>query len=307
MTLSSLQTFELETAGTLVQLSILLFLVVVVGFFVAAELAIVSASRGEIYSLSQKTDDLRTSKAAELVHHAQTHLEQYLSVTQTGTTAGSLLLGWLGEDATVHWIEPWISRIPIDRLPVMLTSHAIAATVAFLFVTYIEILLGELVPKVLAANAPEQTALLLIRPLEFCSRLFFPALVVLNASVRVLTGGVVRKPKAAFLSASEAPLVQNDAHSALIAGSLDLPTINEKLGISLPIQEAYATLAGFMIHQLGRVPSQGDRIQWSELELEAVRVTDDRVETILLRQVTRPLVNLSAEPVLVEESLASSP
>ena len=305
--MSSLQTFELETAGTLVQLSILLFLVVVVGFFVAAELAIVSASRGEIYSLSQKTDDLRTSKAAELVHHAQTHLEQYLSVTQTGTTAGSLLLGWLGEDATVHWIEPWISRIPIDRLPVMLTSHAIAATVAFLFVTYIEILLGELVPKVLAANAPEQTALLLIRPLEFCSRLFFPALVVLNASVRVLTGGVVRKPKAAFLSASEAPLVQNDAHSALIAGSLDLPTINEKLGISLPIQEAYATLAGFMIHQLGRVPSQGDRIQWSELELEAVRVTDDRVETILLRQVTRPLVNLSTEPVLVEESLASSP
>ena len=305
--MSSLQTFELETAETLVQLSILLFLVVVVGFFVAAELAIVSASRGEIYSLSQKTDDLRTSKAAELVHHAQTHLEQYLSVTQTGTTAGSLLLGWLGEDATVHWVEPWISRIPIDRLPVMITSHAIAATVAFLLVTYVEILLGELVPKVLAANAPEQTALLLIRPLEFCSRLFFPALVVLNASVRVLTGGVVRKPKTAFLSASEAPLVQNDAHSALIAGSLDLPTINEKLGLSLPIQEAYTTLAGFMIYQLGRVPSQGDRIQWSELELEAVRVTDDRVETILLRQVTRPLVDLAAETEFVDELLTPTP
>ncbi|MCY7320334.1 MAG: CNNM domain-containing protein [Phormidesmis sp. CAN_BIN36] len=306
MTLSSLQTFELETAETLVQLSILLFLVVVVGFFVAAELAIVSASKGEVYSLSQETDDPRR-KAAELVHHAQNHLEQYLSVTQTGTTAGSLLLGWLGEDATVHWIEPWISRIPIDRLPVMITSHAIAATVAFLLVTYVEILLGELVPKVLAANAPEQTALLLIRPLEFCSRLFFPALVVLNASVRLLTGGIARKPKTAFLSASEAPLVQNDAYSASIAGSLDLLTINEKLGLRLPIQEAYTTLAGFMIHQMGRVPSQGDRIQWSELELEAVRVTDDRVETILLRQVTRPLVNVSAEPVLVEESLASSP
>lgn len=306
MTLSSLQTFELETAETLVQLSILLFLVVVVGFFVAAELAIVSASKGEVYSLSQKTDDPR-SKAAALVHHAQTHLEQYLSVTQTGTTAGSLLLGWLGEDATVHWVEPWISRIPIDRLPVMITSHVIAATVAFLLVTYVEILLGELVPKVLAANAPEQTALLLIRPLEFCSRLFFPALVVLNASVRLLTGGIARKPKTAFLSASEAPLVQNDAHSASIAGSLDLLTINEKLGLSLPIQEAYTTLAGFMIHQMGRVPSQGDRIQWSELELEAIRVTDDRVETILLRQVTRPLINLSAEPEFVSESLASAP
>ncbi len=305
--LTSLQTFELETTETLVQLSILLLLVVVVGFFVAAELAIVSASKSEIYNLSQKTDDPRTSKAAELVHHAQTNLEQYLSVTQTGTTAGSLLLGWLGEGATVHWIEPWISRIPIDRLPVMITSHVIAATVAFLLVTYVEILLGELVPKVLAANAPEQTALLLIRPLEFSSRLFFPALVVLNASVRLLTGRVVRKPKTAFLSASEAPLVQNDAHSASIAGSLDLLTINKKLGLNLPIQEAYTTLAGFMIHQLGRVPSQGDRIQWSELELEAVRVTDDRVETILLRQVTRPLINLSAEPVLVEESLASSP
>ncbi len=305
--MTSLQTFEFEAAETLVQSAILLTLVVVVGFFVAAELAIVSASKSEIYSLSQKTDDSSTSKAAELVHHAQNNLEQYLSVTQTGTTAGSLLLGWLGEGATVHWIEPWISRIPIDRLPVMLTSHAIAATVAFLLVTYVEILLGELVPKVLAANAPEQTALLLIRPLEFSSRLFFPALVVLNASVRVLTGRVVRKPKAAFRSASEAPLVQNDAHSALIAGSLDLPTINEKLGLSIPLHEAYQTLAGFMIHQLGRVPSQGDRLQWSELELEAVRVEDDRVETILLRQVTRPLVNLVPPSILVEESLASSP
>ena len=302
MTLSSLQTFELETAETLVRLSILLILVVVVGFFVAAELAIVSASKGEIYTLSQKVDD-PSSKAAELVHHAQTHLEQYLSVTQTGTTAGSLLLGWLGEGATVHWIEPWISQIPIDRLPVMITSHAIAATVAFLFVTYVEILLGELVPKVLAANAPEQTALLLIRPLEFCSRLFFPALVVLNGSVRLLTGGIARKPKTAFLPDSTAPLVQNDAHSALIAGSLDLPTINEKLGVSLPLHEAYTTLAGFMICQLGRVPSQGDRLQWSELELEAKRVTDDRVETILLRQVTRPLINLAADPALIKEEL----
>jgi CBS domain containing-hemolysin-like protein len=296
--LSTLHTLELEAVEVIIRITILLFLVVVIGFFVAAELALVSASRSEIYRLSQKKDDPATSKAAQRVHDAQNDLERYLSVTQTGTTAGSLLLGWLGEDATVHVIEAWISRLPIGHLPAMITSHSLAATIAFLLVTYVEILLGELVPKVLAANAPEKTALLLIRPLELCSYLFFPALVVLNANVRLLTGWVTRKPKMTFLPASDAPLVQNDAHSVLVSGCLDLESLNDKLGIDLPIHEAYSTLAGFMIHQLGRVPAQSDRLQWGELELEAVQVTENRVETILLRQVTRPLVNLSLQPAL---------
>lgn len=301
------QTLELEAAEAIVQIAILVILVFVIAFFVAAELALVSASRGEIYNLSQNTNDPATSKTAQLIHDAQNNLEKYLSVTQTGTTAGSLLLGWLGEDATVHWIERIISQFPIGHLPKMITSHSVAATIAFLLVTYIEIVLGELVPKVIATNAPEKTALRLIRPLQFCSRLFFPALVILNGTVRLLTGRITRREVMSALPASDAVLVPNDAHSVFVSGTLDLLTLNDKLQLDLPINAAYSTLAGFMIHQLGRVPAQGDRVQWSQLEFEAVRVTESRLETILLRQVTQPLVDLNQPAFVSQESLASSP
>ncbi|MCU0550579.1 MAG: CNNM domain-containing protein, partial [Leptolyngbya sp. Prado105] len=103
--MTTLETFEIETAETLLRLAVLLIFVLAVAFFVAAELAIVSASKGEIDHLAQQGN-----LAAQQVQYAQNNLGQYLSVTQTGTTAGSLILGWLGEGATVHWIEPWIAR-----------------------------------------------------------------------------------------------------------------------------------------------------------------------------------------------------
>jgi CBS domain containing-hemolysin-like protein len=297
--LSNLQALEIETAETLLRLGILVGLIFIVAFFVAAELAIVSASRSEISHLAEQTTDPQIQAAAAMIRHAHEHLDEYLSVTQTGTTASSLLLGWLGEGATVHWIEPWMQQLPIGHLPATISTHTIAVGLAFLFVTYIEIVLGELVPKVLATNAPERTALALIRPLKFCSYLFFPALVVMNASVRWITGWILRQRDGATLPAASMPFVQVDAHTVRLPGAIDLQTLNTRLDLPLPDHEAYTTLAGFMVYQLGRLPLQDDRVQWGEFELEAVRVIEGRVEMVLLRQITRPLLLLQAEPELV--------
>ncbi len=298
--LSHLQALEIETAETLLRLAVLVSLILIVAFFVAAELAIVSASRSEIVQLADQTTDPQVRQAAELIRHAHENLEQYLSVTQTGTTASSLLLGWLGEGATVHWIEPWMERLPIGHLPAALSTHTIAVALAFLFVTYVEIVLGELVPKVLATRDPERTALALIRPLKICSYLFSPALVVMNANVRWLTSWIPRKSDSTALQFSEAPLVQIDAHSVRIAGTMAIETLNTQLALNFPESEAYHTLAGFIVHQLGRLPMQGDRLQWGEFEFEASRVIAHRLETIGLRQVTRPLLIVKPAPELVE-------
>lgn len=295
--MTPLETFEIETAETLVRLAVLLIFVLFVAFFVAAELAIVSASKGEIDSLARQSDHPGTQKAARLVQKAQNNLGQYLSVTQTGTTAGSLLLGWLGEGATVHWIEPWISLLPIGHFSMMITTHTIATAIAFLIVTYVEIVLDELVPKVLAAHAPERTALLLIRPLQICSYLFFPALVILNATVRLLTGWITDRDRIA-----EDEFIRKDDHTVLLAGTADIATVNEQLNLNLPTSDAYRTAAGFMIHHMNRVPSTGDRLQWGELELEATRVVENQIETLLLRQVTRPLLEGTPEKTLAASS-----
>jgi len=297
MILSNLQNLEIQFASTLLRLAMLLGLTLAIAFFVAAELSIVSASHQEIYQISQQSESGK-AKTAQLVLDAQNNLQYYLSVTQTGTTAGSLLLGWLGEGATVHWIEPWISYLPISKFSAIVTAHSISVVVAFLLVTYVEIVLGELIPKVLATNDPENIALLLIRPLRICSTLFSPLLFIFNATVRLLTGGVIHQRKhQPELSVSSNPLIQTDAYSALIAGDLDLATVNELLGLSLPASSAYRTLGGFMIHHLGRLPTQDERLLWAELELEAASVIEDRLQTVLVRQVTRPLLTPQMEAI----------
>jgi CBS domain containing-hemolysin-like protein len=275
----------------------LLGLTLLIAFFVASELALVSADRHQIRQLAQLRDR-PNAKTAELVHQAQNNIPHYLSVTQTGTTAGSLLLGWLGEGATVHWIEPWIDKLPIGHFPAMLTAHSIAVPVAFILVTYIEIVLGELIPKVLASHAPERTALLLMPALEICSKILWPLLAILNGNVRLLTGWITSQKSEPLLSPSEATLVQKDAHSALISGGWEVTAVNEKLGLNLPTNPAYQTIAGFVIHTLGKVPTQGDRLLWGELEIEAADVVEGSLETVLVRQVTRPLFE-TQQPELV--------
>lgn len=275
----------------------LLGLTLLIAFFVASELALVSADRHQIRQLAQLSDR-PNAKTAELVHQAQNNIPHYLSVTQTGTTAGSLLLGWLGEGATVHWIEPWIDKLPIGHFPAMLTAHSIAVPVAFILVTYIEIVLGELIPKVLASHAPERTALLLMPALEICSKILWPLLAILNGNVRLLTGWITSQKSEPLLSPSEATLVQKDAHSALISGGWEVTAVNEKLGLNLPTNPAYQTIAGFVIHTLGKVPTQGDRLLWGELEIEAADVVEGSLETVLVRQVTRPLFE-TQQPELV--------
>ncbi len=267
----------------------LLGLTLLIAFFVASELALVSADKHQIRKLAQLSDSPKTAKAAQLVHQAQNDIPHYLSVTQTGTTAGSLLLGWLGEGATVHWIEPWIDKLPLGHLPAMLTAHAIAVPLAFILVTYVEIVLGELIPKVLATHEPERTALLLTPTLQICSNVLWPLLAILNGTVRLLTGWITRNESQPLLSPSEATLIQNDVHSALLSGIWEVTAVNEKLRLKLPSNEAYKTIAGFMIHNLGRLPNQGERLLWGELELEAANVVEGSLETVLIRQVTRPL------------------
>ncbi|HBK98552.1 MAG TPA: hypothetical protein DD001_15140 [Microcoleaceae bacterium UBA10368] len=282
----------------MLRLAMLLALTLLIAFFVASELALVSADRHQIDQLAQLSDSPKTAASAQLVHQAQNNIPHYLSVTQTGTTAGSLLLGWLGEGATVHWIEPWIDKLPLGDFPAMLTAHAIAVPVAFVLVTYVEIVLGELIPKVLANHAPERTALLLMPALEICSKLLWPLLAILNGTVRLLTGWITRNESPPLLSSSEATIVQNDAHSVLLSGGWEVTVVNEKLGLKLPTNEAYKTIAGFMIHHLGKLPNQGERLLWGELEIEAANVVEGSLETVLIRQVTRPLFE-TKQPELV--------
>lgn len=158
-----------------------LLLVFANGFFVAAEFALVSVRRSRVAELVSE----RRANATAL-QRATDRLDAYLAATQFGITLSSLALGWIGEPALAHLIEPALDWLPLGLGTV--ASHTVAVTIAFSIITSLHIVLGELAPKSLALQRSERTALAVVRPLGLFLVVFRPAILLLNG----LGNGVLR-------------------------------------------------------------------------------------------------------------------
>jgi CBS domain containing-hemolysin-like protein len=112
-------------------------------------------------------------------------LDAYLSATQLGITLASLALGWVGEPAFADLIEPALAAAGVASETVV---RSVSATIAFLIISFLHIVVGELAPKSLAIQRSESTALWVARPLHGFFVVFYPALWLLNAA----SNGVLR-------------------------------------------------------------------------------------------------------------------
>src|SRR5262245_42422924 len=139
------------SSATVLKLLAVLLLVAANAFFVAAEFALVAARRTRVEAMVRRGD----SKARSVMQAIQS-LDRYISATQLGITLASLGLGWIGEPALAGTIESLFGGLPapLDRI----ATHAVASGVAFAFITFLHIVLGELAPKALALRHPEQTS-----------------------------------------------------------------------------------------------------------------------------------------------------
>jgi putative hemolysin len=170
-----------------------LFLVAANGFFVAAEFSLVAVRRSRVAEL---VADRRMN--ASTLQWAIDHLDSYIAATQLGVTICSLALGWIGEDALAHLIEPALS--PLPAAVGATGAHAISAAIAFIGITALLIVLGELAPKNLALQRSESTALWTVRPLTLFSLVFRPAIVILNSLGKVVLKAAGLQPSAAVES-----------------------------------------------------------------------------------------------------------
>ncbi len=141
-------------------------------FFVLAEFAIVKVRATRLAELAQGGD-----RRAALAQKIGAQLDAYLSVCQLGITIASLGLGWLGEPAFARLIRPFL---PDGGLWTPAISHTLAVGLAFALITFLHILLGELVPKSVAIRQPERSALQTAFPLHFFRKVFHLPMVLLN-------------------------------------------------------------------------------------------------------------------------------
>jgi putative hemolysin len=152
----------------LIGLASILLLVFATGFFVASEFSIVSVRKTRI---EQLISEGRT--AAKDVKYAIEHLQQYIAAIQIGVTMASLGVGALGEPVLAGLFVPPLEQV-LPEGEALVSAHAIAIAISFLIVNILEIVLGEIVPKVIARQRPEMTVLLTIRPINFFAFIFRP-------------------------------------------------------------------------------------------------------------------------------------
>ncbi|HEV7816688.1 MAG TPA: CNNM domain-containing protein, partial [Janthinobacterium sp.] len=155
-----------------------LFLVALNGFFVAAEFGIVTLRRTRIRAIA-KTFGLR----GRILGKVHSELDAYLSACQLGITLASLGLGWIGEPAFAGLLEPVFSVLGVTSPQVI---HGVAVVIAFVVISFLHIVVGELAPKSLAIRNPEIIGLWSALPLYGFYWSMYPAIWLLNASANAV-------------------------------------------------------------------------------------------------------------------------
>ena len=164
------------------RLGLTLLLVLANGFFVAAEFAFVSARRSRLQQMADAGD-----RRARLAQGVLSDLDRTIAGTQLGITLASLALGWIGEPAVATLIDGALRRFGIEAGAGVVHSTAAVIT-GFVVITYLHMVLGELIPKSLALRAPESLARWMAAPLIVFSKLTAPVVWLIGQS----SAGILR-------------------------------------------------------------------------------------------------------------------
>ena len=155
-----------------------LLLVLLNGFFVAAEFAMVKLRSTKVEAIAEQN-----GWRGHILRTVHNQLDAYLSACQLGITLASLGLGWVGEPAFAELLTPLLSAIGIESQKLV---HGISFFVAFFIISYLHIVVGELAPKSWAIRKPELLSLWTAAPLYAFYWLMYPAIYLLNASANAI-------------------------------------------------------------------------------------------------------------------------
>jgi CBS domain containing-hemolysin-like protein len=233
---------------------IVIVVVLLNAFFVAAEFAIVKVRNTQIEPLVEK-GNLRATVAKEII----THLDAYLSASQLGITMASLALGWIGEPLVAAMIRPMCTWVGIANKPAI---DVIALTLGFSIITFLHITLGEQAPKWLAIQKARGTTLFVSYPLKLFFVVFKPLIVTLNASangiLKLIGLGAISESELMHSEEELRLLLSQDKHVSAVSKNIVLNAMDFRhkqarhvmvprkeivaLSVSAPIRESIETM-----------------------------------------------------------------
>ncbi|MBX3312569.1 MAG: HlyC/CorC family transporter [Microbacteriaceae bacterium] len=190
----------------------LFVLLILNAFFVGAEFAVVSAKRSQIEPLAQQG-----KRGAKTALWAMEHTSLMLAVSQLGITVCSLLILVISEPAIHHLLQGPLLALGMNSAAV----DVVSLIIAILIVTYLHVVLGEMVPKNLSFSSPETAALLLAPPLVWIGRIFRPIVWFLNEFsnlfLRIFGVKVTGEAQATFTLEQVATIVNSSTREGAIS------------------------------------------------------------------------------------------
>ena len=195
------------------------------GLFVAVEFAVVASSRTRMAQLANE-GSASAAKVMRILTDARGQT-RFIIMAQLGITLSSLGLGMYGEHTIAEWILALLEQYGVEMgLINVATAHSAALVLAIGLMTYLHVVFGEVMPKSLALQAPEATALRVINPFWVIERTFSPVIYVLNAVARAITracGVPERDEQDRMISPQELELIVEESfEEGLIAPSEQL-------------------------------------------------------------------------------------
>ncbi len=199
------------------EISLMMLIVLVNAYFVAAEFSLVSVRKTRL-----ETKAADGSKGAQAALRLLENPTLFISAVQLGVTLASLALGWVGEPTVAKIIEPLAAKIASEG-SIAYVVHITAIIISFAFVSFLHIVLGELVPKMFALEKAETFAIFASRPLEVFAKIFSPLLWVFNK-----VGGAIARLIGLKASLEESAVYTEDEIRQLVKLSQESGHLNEE-------------------------------------------------------------------------------
>ncbi len=189
----------MEESGNLIfNLFVIVLLLFSNGFFVASEFAMVKVRKTRIEQLVNEGNF-----NAKIALEAIKDLDKFIAAVQLGVTISSIGLGWVGEGTLARIIEPIFAFLP--GISQNVATHTVSVSISFALITFLHVVIGELIPKSIALEYPEQTSLVIARPMHAISFVFTPFIWLLNGFGNSLLNlfHVPHKHKASLVHSTE--------------------------------------------------------------------------------------------------------